>query len=98
MAALKRGKFEICRLACAVYVLMHIKNIGHGTIGSLGMIECLTRMHAYACTHARTRIECVFVFIQVLQSFQIMDYSLLVGIHNLDQALKDKVNFPSLYL
>ncbi|KAI0209953.1 Phosphatidylinositol 4-phosphate 5-kinase type-1 alpha [Lamellibrachia satsuma] len=27
---------------------------------------------------------------RVLQSFQIMDYSLLVGIHNLDQALRDK--------
>ena len=29
---------------------------------------------------------CSFVTIQLLQSFKIMDYSLLVGIHNLDQA------------
>ena len=27
---------------------------------------------------------------RVLESFKIMDYSLLVGVHNLDQALKDK--------
>ena len=45
----------------------------------------------------------VFVFddlfiLQVLQSFQIMDYSLLVGIHNLDQALREKVGVPRHYL
>ena len=28
---------------------------------------------------------------QVLQSFKIMDYSLLLGIHNLDQMAKEKV-------
>jgi 1-phosphatidylinositol-4-phosphate 5-kinase len=27
---------------------------------------------------------------RVLESFKIMDYSLLVGIHNLDQAARDK--------
>lgn len=27
---------------------------------------------------------------RVLESFKIMDYSLLVGVHNLDQALKEK--------
>lgn len=29
---------------------------------------------------------------QVLQSFKIMDYSLLLGIHNLDQAAKERVS------
>jgi 1-phosphatidylinositol-4-phosphate 5-kinase len=28
--------------------------------------------------------------LQVLESFKIMDYSLLVGVHNLDQAARDK--------
>lgn len=27
---------------------------------------------------------------RVLESFKIMDYSLLVGVHNLDQAQRDK--------
>lgn len=28
---------------------------------------------------------------RVLESFKIMDYSLLLGVHNLDQAQKEKV-------
>lgn len=32
---------------------------------------------------------------QLLQSFKIMDYSLLVGIHNLDQACREHVNIES---
>lgn len=28
---------------------------------------------------------------RVLESFKIMDYSLLVGVHNLDQAQRDKL-------
>lgn len=32
---------------------------------------------------------------QLLQSFKIMDYSLLVGIHNLDQACREHVNRES---
>ena len=33
----------------------------------------------------------IFVFKQVLESFKIMDYSLLVGVHNLDEAAREKV-------
>ena len=37
-----------------------------------------------------------FSVLQVLESFKIMDYSLLVGVHNLDQAARDKaVSFVS---
>lgn len=31
-----------------------------------------------------------YILFQVLESFKIMDYSLLVGIHNLDLAFKEK--------
>lgn len=34
---------------------------------------------------------CLFS-IQLLQSFKIMDYSLLVGIHNVDQACREQVS------
>ena len=33
---------------------------------------------------------------RVLESFRIMDYSLLVGVHNLDLAARDRVRVPSL--
>lgn len=37
----------------------------------------------------------MFFFSQVLASFKIMDYSLLVGIHNLDLAAREKqVSLP----
>ena len=32
-----------------------------------------------------------FLYVQVLESFKIMDYSLLVGVYNLDQAARQKV-------
>lgn len=32
----------------------------------------------------------VVYFLQLLQSFKIMDYSLLLGIHNMDQACRDR--------
>ena len=35
--------------------------------------------------------ECFVFSSQVLESFKIMDYSLLVGIHNLDEAAREKV-------
>lgn len=35
---------------------------------------------------------CSFVTIQLLQSFKIMDYSLLVGIHSLDQACREQAS------
>lgn len=36
---------------------------------------------------------------RVLESFKIMDYSLLVGIHNLDQAAKEKaVNIMTFFM
>lgn len=34
---------------------------------------------------------CCLISFQLLQSFKIMDYSLLVGIHNLDQARREQV-------
>lgn len=34
----------------------------------------------------------LFFTIQLLQSFKIMDYSLLVGIHNLDQACREQAS------
>jgi len=33
--------------------------------------------------------------VRVLQSFQIMDYSMLLGVHNIDQALRDKEQMVS---
>ena len=36
-----------------------------------------------------------FLLLQVLQSFKIMDYSMLTGIHNLDQAARERVSFFS---
>lgn len=39
-----------------------------------------------------------FRFHQVLQSFKIMDYSLLVGVHNLDVASRMKVGFGLLLM
>lgn len=38
---------------------------------------------------------CPIIITQLLQSFKIMDYSLLVGIHNLDQACREQVNRES---
>ena len=35
---------------------------------------------------------------RVLESFRIMDYSLLVGIHNLDQAAKEQAVSPIVLL
>ena len=34
---------------------------------------------------------------RVLESFRIMDYSLLVGVHNLDMAAKEEVRNKSLF-
>ncbi len=31
---------------------------------------------------------------RVLESFRIMDYSMLLGVHNLDRARADSVHFP----
>ena len=40
----------------------------------------------------RTIVIDVWLYVlQVLQSFKIMDYSLLIGIHNLDIANKERV-------
>lgn len=33
-------------------------------------------------------------FLQVLESFKIMDYSFLLGIHNIDMALREKQVSP----
>ena len=35
---------------------------------------------------------CSLISLQLLQSFKIMDYSLLVGIHNVDQALREQAS------
>lgn len=37
-------------------------------------------------------ISCFSTWLQLLQSFKIMDYSLLVGIHNLDQARREQAS------
>ena len=34
----------------------------------------------------------LITFFQVLQSFKIMDYSMLLGVHNLDLAIKERVS------
>ena len=36
-------------------------------------------------------VSCV-LSVQVLQSFKIMDYSMLLAVHNIDQADRDKVS------
>ena len=36
-------------------------------------------------------IICYFCLFQVLQSFKIMDYSLLGGVYNIDSAQREKV-------
>lgn len=41
-------------------------------------------MHIYAC------LCCMCPFAQVLESFKIMDYSLLLGVHNMDQAERER--------
>ena len=48
---------------------------------------CLTRKYDFE-SHIKLQI---CLWFQVLESFKIMDYSLLVGIHNLDTAKKEKV-------
>lgn len=39
-------------------------------------------LHTYTCLYAS--------FAQVLESFKIMDYSLLLGVHNMDQAERER--------
>jgi len=53
--------------------------------------------HALGSCFVRTADLCLFVFIlkfstnlQVLESFKIMDYSLLLGVHNIDQQERER--------
>ncbi len=46
--------------------------------------------------HYATLLHCIEKDCKVLESFGIMDYSLLLGVHNIDQAIREEVNTETL--
>ena len=75
-------------------VCLFLECVYHKCVSIFGMSFTGVRLFL-ECVYYR----CVSIFrmrlLQVLESFKIMDYSLLVGVHNLDEAKREKVRFSS---
>lgn len=54
--------------------------------------RAITSMYHRGSVHQRTftPVFATCPFVQVLESFKIMDYSLLLGVHNMDQAERER--------